>query len=162
MFWTWKIVFYKNRRKDTYFKTCDIINVVTVNSVLSLNITSTLITCSLKVYIFLHSVNSFCVSWKQKISFICDKLHCFWSNWTLIINMYLFQNSIMTSRVLCSAFDEKKMVWLCWPLILFTLIDPSDERKVIVKRLALCVTDRPDMELDLTGDLTQLKKQVSV
>lgn len=39
--------------------------------------------------------------------------------------------------------------------------DPSDERKVIVKRLALCVDDRPDLELDLTSDLSQLKKQVS-
>jgi len=31
-----------------------------------------------------------------------------------------------------------------------------------VKKLALCVTDRPDMELDLTGDLSQLKKQTFV
>lgn len=42
------------------------------------------------------------------------------------------------------------------------IVDPSDERKVIVKRLALCVQDRPDMELDLTADLNQLKKQVFV
>ncbi|RZF48912.1 hypothetical protein LSTR_LSTR003292 [Laodelphax striatellus] len=42
------------------------------------------------------------------------------------------------------------------------IVDPSDERKVIVKRLALCVQDRPDMELDLTSDLSQLKKQVFV
>lgn len=41
-------------------------------------------------------------------------------------------------------------------------LDPTDPRKVIVKKLALCVTDRPDMELDLTGDLTQLKKQTFV
>ncbi|XP_026278999.1 rho GDP-dissociation inhibitor 1 isoform X1 [Frankliniella occidentalis] len=40
------------------------------------------------------------------------------------------------------------------------IFDPNDERKVIVKKLALCVPDRPDMELDLTGDLSQLKKQV--
>ncbi|KAG8222526.1 hypothetical protein J437_LFUL004562 [Ladona fulva] len=40
--------------------------------------------------------------------------------------------------------------------------EPDDPRKVIVKKLALCVVDRPDMELDLTGDLTQLKKQVFV
>lgn len=31
---------------------------------------------------------------------------------------------------------------------------------MIVKKLALCVADRPDMELDLSGDLTNLKKQV--
>jgi len=31
-----------------------------------------------------------------------------------------------------------------------------------VKKLALCVADRPDMELDLTGDLSQLKKQTFV
>jgi Rho GDP-dissociation inhibitor/dynein assembly factor 5 len=31
---------------------------------------------------------------------------------------------------------------------------------VIVKKLALCVPDRPDIELDLTGDISQLKKQV--
>lgn len=39
-------------------------------------------------------------------------------------------------------------------------VDPTDERKVIVKRLALCVEGRPDMELDLTGDLDKLKQQV--
>lgn len=44
-------------------------------------------------------------------------------------------------------------------LIQFT--DANDPRKVIVKRLALCVPDREDMELDLTGDLTKLKKQVN-
>lgn len=38
--------------------------------------------------------------------------------------------------------------------------DASDPRKVIVKKLALCVPDRADMELDLSGDLSQLKKQV--
>ncbi|KAI5698765.1 hypothetical protein M8J76_006841 [Diaphorina citri] len=42
------------------------------------------------------------------------------------------------------------------------VVDPSDERKVIVKRLALCVDDRPDLELDLTSDLSQLKKQTFV
>ncbi|KAK7870599.1 hypothetical protein R5R35_009103 [Gryllus longicercus] len=40
------------------------------------------------------------------------------------------------------------------------IVDPEDPRKVIVKKLVLCATDRPDVELDLTGDLTQLKKQV--
>lgn len=33
---------------------------------------------------------------------------------------------------------------------------------MLVKRLALCVADRPDLELDLTGDLNELKKQVCV
>nr|CAD7569941.1 unnamed protein product [Timema californicum] len=37
---------------------------------------------------------------------------------------------------------------------------PDDPRKVIVKKLALCVPGRPDVELDLTGDISQLKKQV--
>lgn len=31
---------------------------------------------------------------------------------------------------------------------------------MIVKKLALVVEGRDDMELDLTGDLSQLKKQV--
>ncbi|XP_073841913.1 rho GDP-dissociation inhibitor isoform X2 [Musca autumnalis] len=42
------------------------------------------------------------------------------------------------------------------------IVDPNDERKVLVKKLALVSEGRPDMELDLTGDLTQLKKQVFV
>lgn len=42
------------------------------------------------------------------------------------------------------------------------VVDVNDLRKVIVKKLALCVDGRDDMELDLTGDLTQLKKQVFV
>lgn len=42
------------------------------------------------------------------------------------------------------------------------IIEPSDPRKVIVKKLCLCVDGRDDMELDLTGDLSQLKKQVFV
>lgn len=42
----------------------------------------------------------------------------------------------------------------------FSFADANDPRKVIVKKLALCVADRDDMELDLTGDLTKLKKQV--
>nr|CAD7258761.1 unnamed protein product [Timema shepardi] len=37
---------------------------------------------------------------------------------------------------------------------------PDDPRKVIVKKLALCVPGRPDVVLDLTGDISQLKKQV--
>lgn len=42
------------------------------------------------------------------------------------------------------------------------VVDANDSRKVIVKRLALCVPEREDMELDLTGDLSKLKKQVFV
>ncbi|XP_032665903.1 dynein assembly factor 5, axonemal isoform X2 [Odontomachus brunneus] len=42
------------------------------------------------------------------------------------------------------------------------VVDPNDPRKVIVKKLALCVAERPDMELDLSGDLGQLKKQTFV
>lgn len=38
--------------------------------------------------------------------------------------------------------------------------EPNNPRKVIVKKLALCVPDRPDMELDLSGDVSKLKKQV--
>lgn len=33
---------------------------------------------------------------------------------------------------------------------------------MIVKRLALCVPERDDMELDLSGDLSKLEKQVSI
>lgn len=45
---------------------------------------------------------------------------------------------------------------------LYELKDPNDERKVIVKKLALVVEGRDDMELDLSGDISQLKKQVSL
>jgi len=44
----------------------------------------------------------------------------------------------------------------------YFLLDENNPNKVIVKKLALCVTDRPDMELDLSGDLTNLKKQVII
>lgn len=40
--------------------------------------------------------------------------------------------------------------------------EPNNPRKVIVKKLALCVDGRPDKELDLSGDLTNLKKQVFI
>ncbi|XP_037906669.1 rho GDP-dissociation inhibitor 1 isoform X2 [Hermetia illucens] len=40
------------------------------------------------------------------------------------------------------------------------IVEPNDQRKVLVKKLALCVEGRDDMELDLTSDLSQLKKQV--
>lgn len=39
------------------------------------------------------------------------------------------------------------------------IVEPDDPRKVIVKRLALCVEGRDDVVLDLTGDLSKLKKQ---
>ncbi|XP_055707200.1 rho GDP-dissociation inhibitor 1 [Phlebotomus papatasi] len=39
------------------------------------------------------------------------------------------------------------------------VVDATDARKVIVKQLALCVTGRPDMVLDLTGDISKLKKK---
>ena len=39
-------------------------------------------------------------------------------------------------------------------------VDANDPRKVIVKKLALCVPGRDDMELDLTGDISKLKKQM--
>lgn len=42
------------------------------------------------------------------------------------------------------------------------IVDANDSRKVIVKKLALCVPGRDDMELDLTGDLSKLKKQVFI
>lgn len=42
------------------------------------------------------------------------------------------------------------------------IFDESDTRKVIVKKLALLVAGRDPMELDLTGDLTKLKKNVFV
>ncbi|KAM8708659.1 hypothetical protein ACLKA7_015600 [Drosophila subpalustris] len=42
------------------------------------------------------------------------------------------------------------------------IVDPNDTRKVIVKKLALVVEGRDDMELDLSGDISQLKKQLFV
>jgi Rho GDP-dissociation inhibitor len=40
------------------------------------------------------------------------------------------------------------------------IIDASNPKNVIVKRLALVVSERDDMILELDGDLTQLKKQM--
>lgn len=42
------------------------------------------------------------------------------------------------------------------------IFDDSDPRKVIVKKLALLVADRDPMELDLSGDISKLKKNVFV
>lgn len=40
------------------------------------------------------------------------------------------------------------------------VIDANDPRKVLVRKLVLVVEGRPEVELDLTGDLTKLKEQV--
>lgn len=40
------------------------------------------------------------------------------------------------------------------------IVDANNPKNVIVKQLALVVAGRDDMVLDLTGDLTQLKKQM--
>lgn len=42
------------------------------------------------------------------------------------------------------------------------IFDDSDPRKVIVKKLSLLVADRDPMELDLSGDISKLKKNVFV
>lgn len=39
------------------------------------------------------------------------------------------------------------------------IVEPDDPRKVIVKKLVLVVTDRPEVSLDLTGDISKLKKE---
>lgn len=44
--------------------------------------------------------------------------------------------------------------------IIFFGIDESDSRKVIVKKLVLLTEGREDMELNLTGDLNEIKKEV--
>lgn len=40
------------------------------------------------------------------------------------------------------------------------IFDASDPRKVIVKKLSLIVADREPVELDLTGDISSIKKNV--
>lgn len=42
------------------------------------------------------------------------------------------------------------------------VVEPDNPRKVIVKRLVLVAADRPEISLDLTGDLSQLKKETFV
>ncbi|CAG9773719.1 unnamed protein product [Ceutorhynchus assimilis] len=42
------------------------------------------------------------------------------------------------------------------------IVEPDNPRKVIVKRLVLIPTDRPEISLDLTGDLSKLKKETFV
>ncbi|CAG0919265.1 unnamed protein product [Notodromas monacha] len=39
------------------------------------------------------------------------------------------------------------------------ILEPEDPRKVLVKKLALLVEGRNDMELDLSGDISKLKEQ---
>ncbi|XP_031355524.1 rho GDP-dissociation inhibitor 1 isoform X1 [Photinus pyralis] len=39
------------------------------------------------------------------------------------------------------------------------IVEPDDPRKVIVKKLVLVVADRPEVSLDLTGDISKLKKE---
>ncbi|CAG9817804.1 unnamed protein product [Phaedon cochleariae] len=39
------------------------------------------------------------------------------------------------------------------------IVEPDNPRKVIVKRLVLVAADRPEIALDLTGDVSQLKKE---
>ncbi|XP_059486057.1 rho GDP-dissociation inhibitor 1 [Neocloeon triangulifer] len=39
------------------------------------------------------------------------------------------------------------------------IVEPNDPRKVLVKQLALVVAGRDDVVLDLTGDISQLKKK---
>ncbi|XP_025829575.1 rho GDP-dissociation inhibitor 2-like [Agrilus planipennis] len=39
------------------------------------------------------------------------------------------------------------------------VVEPDDPRKVIVKKLVLVVAGRPEVSLDLTGDLSKLKKE---
>ncbi|XP_045476073.1 rho GDP-dissociation inhibitor 1 [Harmonia axyridis] len=39
------------------------------------------------------------------------------------------------------------------------IVEPDNLKKVIVKKLVLVVADRPELSLDLTGDLSKLKKE---
>lgn len=46
--------------------------------------------------------------------------------------------------------------------VVFAILEPDDPRKVIVKRLVLVPVDRPEISLDLTGDLSNLKKETFI
>nr|CAD7401885.1 unnamed protein product [Timema poppensis] len=59
-----------------------------------------------------------------------------------------------TGNIIVGKFNNRSVFFQ------YQFIQPDDPRKVIVKKLALCVPGRPDVELDLTGDISQLKKQV--
>ncbi|KRT84010.1 hypothetical protein AMK59_747, partial [Oryctes borbonicus] len=39
------------------------------------------------------------------------------------------------------------------------IVEPDDARKVLVKKLVLVVANRPEISLDLTGDISKLKKE---
>lgn len=47
-------------------------------------------------------------------------------------------------------------------LIQNLISEPDDPRKVIVKRLVLVPADRPEISVDLTGNLSNLKKETFV
>lgn len=40
--------------------------------------------------------------------------------------------------------------------------EPDNPKKVIVKKLVLVAADRPEISLDLTGDVSQLKKETFI
>ncbi|XP_066261763.1 rho GDP-dissociation inhibitor 1 [Euwallacea similis] len=42
------------------------------------------------------------------------------------------------------------------------IVEPDNPRKVIVKRLVLVPNDRPELSLDLAGDLSKLKKETFI
>lgn len=42
------------------------------------------------------------------------------------------------------------------------IVEPDDPRKVIVKKLVLVVADRPEVSLDLSGDISKLKKETFI
>ncbi|XP_017783458.1 PREDICTED: rho GDP-dissociation inhibitor 1 isoform X2 [Nicrophorus vespilloides] len=42
------------------------------------------------------------------------------------------------------------------------IVEPDNPRRVIVKKLVLVVADRPEIALDLSGDLSKLKKETFV
>ncbi|XP_056636836.1 rho GDP-dissociation inhibitor 2 [Diorhabda carinulata] len=42
------------------------------------------------------------------------------------------------------------------------IVEPDNPKKVILKRLVLVVPDRPEVSLDLTGDLSKLKKETFI
>lgn len=45
---------------------------------------------------------------------------------------------------------------------MFYFSEPDNPKKVIVKKLVLVAADRPEISLDLTGDLSQLKKETFI
>lgn len=47
-------------------------------------------------------------------------------------------------------------------MIVISFSEPDNPKKVIVKKLVLVAADRPEISLDLTGDLSQLKKETFI